>query len=245
VDLADVDALADLPDDARTAFGQAATVQELRRDEQVRDFALALVIEGTVDVAAAAVDVPAHRLDRGAVLRARGTIADAAPLRLIGASEVARVAIWNEAAVKEAFRTCPWVEDDLRAAGDRVQAEVGVTMGPLGGRLDPALRTEVVAKLTVRVLMENETYATRGKPLPGLLVVGAGGLEFVAEGEVAPAKPLRAGDFLFPTEVLRAAPAPATVRAAKGGAIVLFADRLAAQELVVTCPPLLEILAGV
>jgi hypothetical protein len=40
------------------------------------------------------------------------------------------------------------------------------------------------------------------------------------------------------------APAPSTVRAARGGALVLFADRNVAQELLVTCPPLLEIFAG-
>ncbi len=49
---------------------------------------------------------------------------------------------------------------------------------------------------------------------------------------------------MFPTEVLGAAPAPHTVRAAKGGALVLFAPRGVAQEMLVTCPPLLEILAA-
>jgi hypothetical protein len=34
------------------------------------------------------------------------------------------------------------------------------------------------------------------------------------------------------------------VRAAKGGALILYADRGVAQELLVTCPPLLEIFAG-
>jgi hypothetical protein len=244
VDLANIDALTDLPDDARSAFGEAATVQQLRRGEEVLNFALALVLEGSVDVAAAMGHVPAHRLEQRAVLRARGTIDDATPLRLIGSSEIARVAIWDEVSVKEAFGTCPWVEDDLRAAGDRVQAEVGVTMGLLGERLDPGLRAEVLSKLVLRVLVEGETYAARGKPLPGLLLIGAGALQLFGDDDLAAGKPLRAGEFLFPTEVLRAAPAPATVRAAKGGAIVLFVDRRAAQELVVTCPPLLEILAG-
>ena len=46
------------------------------------------------------------------------------------------------------------------------------------------------------------------------------------------------------TEKSAAAPAPETVRAAQGGAVILVADRKVAQELLVTCPPLLEIFAG-
>jgi hypothetical protein len=244
VELSNVEALSDLPDDARTAFARAATVQQLARDEEIAGFALALVLDGGVDVAATIVDAPARRLERGAVLRARGTIDHVAPIRLVGASEAARVATWDETAVEQAFRTCPWVEDDLRAAGDRVQAEVGATMGPLGERLDPSLRAEVTSRLTLRVLGEGEVFATRGKPIPGLLIVGAGELELVGDHDAAQAEPLHAGEFLFPTEVLRAAPAPATARASKGGALVLFAERRVAQELLVTCPPLLEIFAG-
>jgi hypothetical protein len=74
--------------------------------------------------------------------------------------------------------------------------------------------------------------------------VGAGELELVAEDGKPNGTVIRPGDFLFPNEVLRAAPAPETVRAAKGGAIILVADRQIAQELLVTCPPLLEIFAG-
>ena len=77
-----------------------------------------------------------------------------------------------------------------------------------------------------------------------VLVVGAGELEMLGEGDVVEATTLHAGEVLFPSEVLRAAPAPATVRAAKGGALIFFADRGVAQELLVTCPPLLEIFAG-
>jgi CRP-like cAMP-binding protein len=174
-------------------------------------------------------------------MRSRGTIDYVAPVRLIAASDRARVATWDERAVEAAFRTCPWVEDELRAAGDRFQAEVGLTMGPLGERLDPSLRADVTGRLKLRALAEHEVFATRGKPIPGLLVVGAGELELVDGEGAAPGAVLRAGDFLFPNEVLRAAPAPTTARAARGGALVLFAERGVAQELLVTCPPLLEI----
>ncbi len=244
VDLSQVEALSDLPDDARDAFAAAAEVRTLAREDEVSAFALALVLEGDVDVAATIVDAPAQRMGAGAVMRARGTIEQFAPVRLIGATATARVATWDEQAVTEAFRTCPWVEDELRAAGDRLQALVGITMGPLGERLDPSLRADVMSRLQLRTLAEHEVIATRGGATVGLLVVGGGELEVLGEDGNPNGTVLGPGEFLFPNESLRAAPAPSTVRASTGGALVLLAERGVAQELLVTCPPLLEIFAG-
>jgi hypothetical protein len=244
VDLSRVEALSDLPDDARSELASAADVQRLSKDEEVSGFALAVVVSGEVDLSATIVDAPAQRLEAGGILRARGTIGAAAPLRLVCASDQATVAIWDEEAAAGALRGCPWVEDDLRAAGDRFQALVGVTMGPLGERLDPSLRSSVTDRLRLLVLSEHEVFATAGQPIPGLLVVGAGELELMAADGTPSGDLLRAGDFLFPNEVLRAAPAPSSVRASRGGALVMLAERGIAQELLVTCPPLLEIFAG-
>jgi CRP-like cAMP-binding protein len=102
----------------------------------------------------------------------------------------------------------------------------------------------VTSRLKVRALEEHEVCAAQGTPVPGLLVVGAGELELLGDDGQPNGSVLSPGDFLFAAEALRAAPAPNTARAAKGGALVLFADRNLAQELLVTCPPLLEIFAG-
>jgi hypothetical protein len=244
VELSGVEALSDLPDDARIAFAEAATVEVLARDDEASGFALALVLEGSVDVSATIVDAAAQRLEAGAVVRARGTVDHVAPLRLVGATDRSRVATWDEAAVTEAFRTCPWVEDELRVAGDRLQALVGITMGPLGERLDPALRAELASRLTLRALAEHEVIATRGGPSPGLLVVGAGELELLGDDGTPNGSVVKPGEFLFAQEALRAAVAPSTVRAGRGGALVLLAERRVAQELLMTVPPLLEIFAG-
>ncbi|MGH7272140.1 MAG: hypothetical protein ACREJ3_17045, partial [Polyangiaceae bacterium] len=244
LDLSTVEALVDLPDDARAAFGRAARIEDLARESEVSGFALALILEGTADLSATIVDSSAQELREGAILRARGTIEVAAPIRLVATSERARIATWDEDAVADAFRACPWVEDELRGAGDRLQALVGVTMGPLGERLDPVLRAVVTSRLSLRVLAEHEVCASRGAPVPGLVVVGAGELEVLADDGAPSGKVLGAGDFLFASEVLSAAPAPHSVRAAKGGALVLHAERGLAQELLVTYPPLLEIIAG-
>lgn len=244
VDLSKVEALSDLPDDARLAFAQAATVETLGREDEVSGFALALVLEGAVDLSATIVDAAAQRLEAGAVLRARGTIASIAAVRLVGASEQSRVATWDDRAVTEAFRTCPWVEDELRVAGDRLQALVGITMGPLGDRLDPALRADVASRLRLRILTGHEVFAVKGAAIPALVVVGAGELELLGDDGAPNGVLIRTGEFLFPSEALRAASAPRTVRATKGGALILLAERGVAQELIMTCPPLLEIFAG-
>jgi len=242
VDLEGVEAFADLPDDARVAFAAAAEVHRLGESEEVGAFALAYVVSGAADVAATVVDAPAVRLGEGAVLRARGTTNEGVPMRLIAAKAPCVVATWSDAAVAAAFGTCPWVEDDLRAAADRVQTLVGITIGPLGERLDVSIREDIVGRLTMRPLAPGEVVVSAGQPVPGLLLVGVGEIELVANDTVSGV--VGSGDFLFATEVLGAGSAPATARAGAGGALVLFGDRRIAQELLVTWPPLLEVFAG-
>ena len=241
LDLDSVDAFADLPDDARVAFAAAAAVSVLGEGEEVSSFALAYIVSGTVDVAATMVDAPAARLAAGAVLRSRGTTDEGVPMRLIGVSSGV-VATWTDAEVKEAFRTCPWVEEDLRVAADRLQTLVGVTIGPLGERLDASIREQIIGRLTMRTLTAGEVVVTAGEQMPGLLLVGVGELELVDGDRIAGT--VGSGEFVFPTEVLGGGDAPQTARAGPGGALILFGDRRIAQELLVTCPPLLEVFAG-
>jgi hypothetical protein len=243
LDLAAVDALSDMPDDARQSFSRTAKVQELVRGEEVSGFALALVLEGSVDVAAALVGIAARRLGAGEMLRGRGSVELVAPVRVIASSDRVRLATWDERDVSNAFRVCPWVEQELRTAADRTHALVGVTMGRLGARLDPSMWTEITNRLRLRVFMPHEVVTRAGDPVPGFFVVGAGQLEFLGEHGGPNGQALRAGDFLFPNEVLRAASAPTSVRAGDGGALALVADKGVAQELLVTCPPLLEAFA--
>jgi hypothetical protein len=244
LDLQQVEAFADLPDDARDAFAAAAAVSALGEGEEVSGFALAYILSGTVDVAATMVDAPAARLAAGAVLRSRGTMEEGVPMRLIGVSSGV-VATWTDAEVQDAFRTCPWVEEDLRTAAARLQTLVGVTIGPLGERLDAYLREQIIGRLTMRTLAPGDVVVTAGQPVPGLLLVGIGELELVdpSRGD-AVAGVVGSGEFLFAGEVLGAGAAPHTARAGAGGALILFGDRMIAQELLVTCPPLLEVFAG-
>lgn len=243
LDLTNVIGLGDLPDDAREEFARVAEIHELAPGDEAGGFALALVLEGTVDVAASIVDAAADRLGAGAVLRSRGTVGEGLALRLIAAADrPAVVATWKPEAVEVAFASCPWVEDDLRAAADRTQALVGVTMGALAERLDASIRQEFTARLVARPLAPGEVLVNQGDPVPGLALVGVGELE-VLEGATLRGT-VGLGEFLFASSVLGAEAAPGTARAGAEGAVVLFADRKVAQELLVTCPPLLELFAG-
>ncbi len=242
VDLSSVDALADLPDDARHDLESVATIHSLSFEEEVMGFALAYVIRGEVDVAAQIVDAPAERLKEGAILKARGGVAEAVPLRLICASESAVVATWDTAHVEPAFKSCPWVEDELREEANRIQALVGVTLGPIADRLDASIRAQVTSRLAVRELAEGETVVEMGQPVKEMCIVGQGELELLHGDKVVAS--VGTGEFLFPSEILGAGKASASVRAGKGGALLLVANRAVAQELMVTCPPLLEIFAG-
>jgi hypothetical protein len=242
VDLSNIEAFADLPDDEREKFALAADVVDLRKDDEVSGFALALVVDGEIDVEATIVDTPAAQLSANAVLRSRGTTESTVPVRLVCASALATVATWKEEAVHEAFHACPWVEDDLRAASDRVQALVGLTSGPLGERLDPQIRADVFGRFELRVLLAGEVVVEEGKPMPGLVVLGVGEIQVVSGDQVE--RVIRPGEFVFPEAILGGGAAPATARAGKGGAVVMTATRATAQELLVTCPPLLELFAG-
>ena len=241
LDLSQVEAFSDLPDDAREALARAAHVRRCAKGDVLEAFALAFVVKGDVDVSAFDVPVVATTIGAGAVLRARGSLDEPIPLRLVCASN-AVVATWDGEAVQIGLGPCPWVEDDLRAAGDRVQALAGATFGSLGQRLSVELRTSIVDRLAIRIFAEHEAVVTEGVSVPGLLLVGAGKVKLVSDD--APPSEVGAGQFVLAAEAMSAGASPATVRAAQGGALVLMGDRKTTQELFATEPLLLELFAG-
>ena len=236
-----VEALADLPEEAQSALAATGQLHTLNsgQDLVLREGA-ALITRGTVHVTLTYSDVSAARIGAGAVVAARGSI-EAGPLRLIADSAQTHVVTWTEEKMTQAMRDCPWVVDDLRLLADRFQAHASAGLGPLGERLDDALRAAVYERLQVRVLSPDESVAERGKPLKGLFVVAVGELEVASDPSH---RAIRAGEFLFPSCVIGAEPAPHDVRAGPKGGLVLFATRPVAHELMMSVPPLLEILAS-
>ena len=236
-----VEALADLPEDAQAALAQSGQLLVLSSGQHIiLSEGAAMITKGTVHVTLTHSDVSAARVGAGAVVSARGSV-EAGALRLIADASQTHIITWSEAKMTEAMHDCPWVVDDLRLLADRFHAHASAGLGPLGERLDDALRAAVYERLQVRVLLPDEPVAERGKPLKGLYVVAVGELEVISE-EGHP--PLVAGDFVFPSCVIGAAPAPHDVKAGPSGGLVLYATRPVAHELMMSVPPLLEILAS-
>ncbi len=237
VDLAGVEAFADLPDDVRERLAARAAVVSLQEGESVPLGALGYIVAGSVDVTAEAVDAPIHALAAGEVLLGYGTMEPANELRVFATEEGATVALWEAEALTEALASCSWVEDELREKADPVQARAGLTVGPLGQRVDSSLLAPFFDQLEVKPYAAGELIVDAGARVPGLVLLAVGS---VTVGDDS----LAVGGFLFPEQVLGAGKCPVAVHAGPGGATILLADRMKTQELMATAPFLIELLAG-
>lgn len=242
LELREIAALAHSSIGARTQLAALAKIESLADLEEASLAGLVLVLEGEVTVQPTVVDVVAATLARGEVAFGRGTLDESVSLRVV-AKTAATVARWSDADVSDALSSCPWVLGELQAASNRLQAMSGAALGPLADRLDDEVRGKTLGALETRVLAPGEVVAVQDKPVPGVFIVGVGTIDLVKEGRVE--VKLGPGDFLFASEVLGGAPAPATARAAAGGALVLYAERALAHDLLVSFPTLLEIFASV
>lgn len=219
-----------------------ARVEVLASDEEVSSFGAALLLTGDASVCATIVDAPACRATAGTLVPSRGSLPDPIPIRVVAGSGGAKVAIWEQAVIDEALKTCPWVIDELCERADRIQALAGATMGSLGD-VDEASRNVLLDRLKVHVLKPLEVIATAGASTPGLVVIGTGTLELLVGGE-PPARSKRPGELLFQREVLEGQPAPCTARAGAAGALILKGEAKIAQQLFASVPQLISLLSG-
>jgi CRP-like cAMP-binding protein len=235
--------LEDLPPETQAELALRARVEVLAPDQEVSGFGLALVTRGNVVVMPTIAEGACGYAARGEPVFAQGTLPEGVPLRAVALAEGAEVAVWRPEDFEHVLATCPWVADELRAVGDRFQALAGAAMGPLGDRLDDHMRSMLTDRCELRVLLAGDVLIEEGKPPSGLFVVGAGHLEVVSGGAVQ--KELGPGDLPFASCLLTHESASGTVRAAAGGALILGTDRMTAHELIVSVPPLLELLSMV
>lgn len=235
--------LEDLPPETQEELARRAHVETLAPDQEVSGFGLALVTRGNVVVMPTIAEGACGYAARGEPVFSRGTLSEGVPLRAVALADGADVAVWRPDDFEHVLATCPWVADELRAVADRFQALAGAAMGPLGDRLDDNMRAMLTDRCELRVLLAGEVLIQEGKAPGGLYIVGGGKLEAISGGNVV--QELGPGDLPFASSVLTHAKATATVRAAAGGALVLHADRMATHELIVSVPPLLELLSMV
>jgi hypothetical protein len=240
--LGEIELLGELGAGQRERLLRSAVLASLSDDEEVKIGGLALVLEGHATIQPTVADVAAASLKAGEFIYGQPSIPDAPALRLVAQGPVTRVALWERLVVEDALADSPEALERLQRASNRVHALAGSVMGSLGERLDEGLRALATERLEVRVLAPNEVLAHAGRPVPGLVIVGVGTIELDPPGRGS--HRLGPGDFLFPTEVLGGELAPRTARAGSKGAIVLFGARALTHELLVTCPPLLELFAG-
>jgi hypothetical protein len=240
--LSNVRGFEDLPDDVQSRLAESAVLTTLGAEEEVGSFGAALVTRGRVGIMPSIADVSAAFAQPGDVVFTRGSLGEGILLRVVALEAGTVVASWNADLLRETMVDCPWVADELRLVADRFQALAGATLGALGDRLDDSLRGMVMSRLEAKAYEPGETIVVKGKPVPGLYVVGAGRVELV-EGDTA-SDEVGPGEFLFAQEVLSAGSAGVTARAGKSGAVTLFATRAVAHELLLSVPPLIEILAG-
>ncbi len=237
-----VEALADLPTEAKYELSRQANVDVLGPDEELRTFGLALVLRGHVDLCPMFLDALAKRLDSGSILLNRGYISPSIPLRLIATEPDTAVASWNEREALAVFADYPTIFRRLRTASDQWQSLVGLVSSVLGDRLDAAMRSELISHLSPRVLEPGAVLVELGQSFGGLVILGTGSLTLAAKLGSNDAT-LSPGDVVLPQLALAPSPSPTRVTAGSSGAIVYVAPRAVAQELILTVPSLLEVLS--
>jgi len=242
VALEGVSGFEDLPEEVQRELARAATLTTLGADEEIGGFGAALVTRGKVGLMPSIADIAASVAKRGDVVFTRGTLEEGILLRVVALENDTVVASWAESDLEQAMADFPWVADELRLVADRFQALAGALLGALGDSLDDNMRNQVFSRLSVKSYAPGETIVQGGKSVPGLHVLGAGKVELTEAGK--PVTEVGPGDILFAAEVLGAGKAHATAVAGKGGALLLIAPRAVAHELLLSVPPLIEILAG-
>lgn len=242
IDLTGIPGLQDLPDDAALALARTARLVSLQKGEEVSSFGVALVTRGAVQLMPTTADAPCAHARKGEVLFTKGTLPAEVSVRAVGYDPGSRVAVFSKEALEEATSSSPWVADELAEVADKYLAFAGAVLGPLGTSLDDMFRFMVLEKCTVKSKAPGAIIGQAGAIMDGMYILGGGTLELLnVDGSVAGV--LRRGDFVFPETVLSASPARQTVVVGKEGALVLFANRMAAHELLATCPPFIELLA--
>lgn len=244
IELLDVQGFQDLPEDALDELTDKGRVEILNAGDDLSQFGVVLVLQGSINVMPAIADTECASAKPGEVVFTTGSLQDGVALRVVAIEEGTELAVWDSDVIDEKFAACPWVIDELMEVADRYQALAGVAMGPMGERLDNSLRQMVTDRCEVIALDPGELLVGQGKVVGGMHVVGVGRIELLKPDSDEVEDELGPGDFLFADQVLASGKAPRSARAGKGGAVVLFADRGAAHELLVMVPPLLEILAG-
>lgn len=236
--------LADVPDDAREALVADSEKQVLLPDELQPAPPMVVVLSGELEVRAPGYITRLDVIGQGQV-RLLAPIAPAeSALQVVGGPKGGRYLAVPDAAVEGLRVAAPWVVQELEPGSDDVHVVAGALTGKLGARLDGGILDAVLSRAKTMRLPPNATVVKQGEVVRALIFVGAGELSLRAglDPDAMEIGTLDLGEVVFPAELLARSPAPSTVRAGDRGALVIVATRSATEELLVTVPPLLELL---
>ena len=238
-----VDAFEGMPRAVHEMLASKAEIVELGPDEEVSGFGAALLLSGMATLCATIVDAPAHWARPGELLVAKGSLSDGIAVRVVGAGDGAKVAVWPRATVDQAFAGQAAAATRAKAFGDRLQALAGATMGPFG-EMDDEDRRALATDLSVRVLRPGQVWVEDGAPVPPIVIVGAGDIELYGPISDETSEAIEPGGLVFPELCTHGGEAPSSARAGQNGALLLLAEAPAVAHMQARVPDLARRLRG-
>ena len=244
IDSSRFEALVDVPDDERDKLLATGEIIALLPDEETDAPAIVVVLHGELEVRVRGRPSTLEIISVDQVRLLAPTTPCDGDLVVVGGKKGARILALPPAALETLRAVAPWVAQDLEPSSDDLHVVAGALRGEMGRRLDDALLREILGCAETMRLAPGAIVVKHQELVRALVVLGAGALSLrVADAQDAQEiGALEPGEVLFPSELLSRTAAPSTVRAGPDGAVVLVATRAATEELLVTYPPLLEIL---
>ena len=236
--------LADVPEDALESLVSASDTIALLPEEQQSAPPMIVVLAGELEVRAPGYTTRLDVVGVGQVRLLAPLSPAAGSLHVVAGAKGARYLAVPNRAVEALRQAAPWAMQELEPASDDVHVVAGALSGKLGARLDGGILDAVLARAKTMRLGPNVPVLKQGEVVRALIIVGAGelSLRLGNDPEAMEIATLDPGEVLFPTELLARGPSPSTVRAGPRGALVVVATRSATEEMLVTVPPLLELL---
>lgn len=236
--------LADVPDDAREALVMQAEKVALLPEESAEAPAMVIVLQGELQVRSHGHVTHLDSITQGQVRLLVAFAPAEGNLEVSGGPKGARYLALGISGIELLRAAAPWVVQELEPASDDVHVVAGILRGRHGSRLDGPMLDAILSRAKTMRLAPGATVVRQGEAVRALIFVGAGVLTTRdgVESDSPILQTLEPGEVLFAMELLGRVASPATVRAGDQGALVIVATRAATEELLVTVPPLLELL---
>ncbi|MEO6574023.1 MAG: hypothetical protein ABIP89_09300, partial [Polyangiaceae bacterium] len=228
-----VEALADVPDDARDALLAGAEPITVPAGATVPSPDLLVLLDGQLEVRSSQSPCTIETMTAAQLRLLRAPSPASGGLVLVGGPVGAHGLALRVDAVTALRAAAPWVAEEIDGWTDQIHAFAGLFQGKLGSRLDPALLAELRKRVEVRRLRPGTLAVKAAEKVRALVLVGAG--ELTVHASVAADEPIvervAVGGVLFAKELAAQLAAPATVRAGANGALLLVAKRNATEEI--------------